>query len=203
MLDLSMVTQVIVDRGDPKSAHGVLQFQEEQCEFADSMLFTASDIESSHKISITPFTSDEEYSEFCLVHIVEFISSSFVLMCHSMGFINNVTAWGPEFLDYDYVGSPDVDGGFSLRSRRLLMFMASCPRLVRSGADDLDIAVHNRAFLEFAGFTFAPPEVSARFCWGSGAEVDAFGTFGRYSLSELADPVDPAEPTVPTTPAIN
>src|SRR5262245_61953076 len=72
------------------------------------------------------------------------------------------------------------NGGFSLRSRRLMRFLAErrgCPAAFPE--DDL-IGRHYRPALEAAGFCFAPVEVAARFSFEHGRP--SFPTFGYHDL---------------------
>jgi hypothetical protein len=109
------------------------------------------------------------------------------------GFVIHPESWTDEFLDYDYIGAPwplrkdaYVDpfgvhqrvgnGGFSLRSRKLLTVPtrhevawdvneSSLYRNFDSGLlhEDGNICVHNRHVYEADGCVFAPVDVAVRF----------------------------------------
>jgi len=88
------------------------------------------------------------------------------------GFFININAWRSEFLDYDYIGAPWPNGrvgngGFSIRSKSLLKFIANHPI---SGDPQFDFSPEDgnicstfRQGLEDAGHRFAPTDIAARF----------------------------------------
>jgi hypothetical protein len=101
------------------------------------------------------------------------IETSHFLTVQWDGWATNAEAWTDEFLAYDYIGAPwwwhppgsqVGNGGFSLRSRRLMQFLAEhrVEFPYRYPEDDA-IGRHYRPRLEAAGFRFAPPEVAMRF----------------------------------------
>ena len=82
-----------------------------------------------------------EYCEFCLKHLNDYIKTDHVLITQYEGMAVNSHCWTDEFLEYDYVGGPINEkainvplglesglgnkwvvgnGGFSLRSKKLL-----------------------------------------------------------------------------------
>lgn len=130
--------------------------------------------------SIARIRSSEEYSRFILKDLARHISTSHCLVAQWDGFVLKPDAWNPGFLEYDYVGARwpqfadgrDVgNGGFSLRSRRLLDACRSRSFHI-SHPEDLAIGRRNRAILE--------QEFGIRFA--SAAEADAF------SAERLGDP---------------
>ncbi len=80
----------------------------------------------------------DEYSRFMLYDLHRYIDTPFCLTIHRDGVVVNPGKWREEFLSYDYIGAPwPIDdtfktsegvyqrvgnGGFSLRSKRLLEF---------------------------------------------------------------------------------
>src|SRR4029450_12207204 len=84
------------------------------------------DIEVRHTGSIT---SRADYSRFVMKRLVEHVDTAYVLVTQWGGYAVRPDAWRGEFLDYDYIGAVWCyegkrcgvgNGGFSLRSRRLL-----------------------------------------------------------------------------------
>ena len=79
------------------------------------------------------FQGREGYSKFCISDMAKHIDTSHVLIIHPDGYIQNPSAWNDEWLTYDYVGSSwwfkdgkNVgNGGFSLRSKKLLDILAT------------------------------------------------------------------------------
>ena len=140
---------------------------------------------------IEPLSSRTDYSRFMLRHLADHISTEFALCVQWDGFVLNGTAWDPHFLDYDYVGAVwphftdghDVgNGGFSLRSKRLLN---ACRSLSFDGSivEDVVIARLCRPDLERQGIRFAPASVARRFSYErtkpTGGE---FGFHGSFNL---------------------
>ena len=73
--------------------------------------------------------SSADYSRFMLRELGDHIATDHALCVQWDGFVLDGAAWDPAFLDYDYIGAvwPHFDdshnvgnGGFSLRSRKLL-----------------------------------------------------------------------------------
>lgn len=123
-------------------------------------------------ILINPIKSREEYSDFCLKKMIDFIDTEFVLVFQYDGFILNANAWTDEFLNYDYIGAPwwynDTsnvgNGGFSLRSKKLLEILKNDPSLQKTEhAEDHAIARIYGDYLKNIGITFAPEHIASLF----------------------------------------
>lgn len=143
---------------------------------------------------IAPLTSRHDYSAFIFRKLVEHVETSHVLVVQWDGYVLHPSAWDPAFLQYDYIGAPwphyqDFtvgNGGFSLRSRRLLEALASESLLDREH-EDRAICRRLRPKLEGElGLRFAPHEVAARFAYerheSTGRE---FGFHGVFNLPDL------------------
>jgi hypothetical protein len=113
------------------------------------------------------------YSRFMLRELSSHIDTSHALCVQWDGFVLNGEAWDPAFLEFDYIGAvwPHFrdkhnvgNGGFSLRSRRLL---AACGRLPFDGsvAEDLLISRVCRDRLEEEGIRFATEDVARKFAY--------------------------------------
>lgn len=140
---------------------------------------------------IKPLTSRRDYSRFMLRELAEHVATSHALCVQWDGYVLNGGAWRPGFLEYDYIGAPwphfrdghNVgNGGFSLRSQRLL---AACTTLPLSGdeAEDVVISRLRRRELEALGVRFAPQAIAQLFSYermrSSGVE---FGFHGAFNL---------------------
>jgi len=123
------------------------------------------------------------------------VKTDHVLIFQYDGFILNPSAWTDEFLRYDYVGapwhgpgSPQVggNGGFSLRSKRLLDLIGKNYRKIGGQIfpEDLWICEKARPFLEKEGIKFAPKEISSIFS-KEGNERGVFwnGEFGFHGIN--------------------
>jgi hypothetical protein len=135
----------------------------------------------------------DDYSSFVLYELHKFVQTEFCLVVQGDGYVIDGNAWSDEFLEYDYIGAPwpvkkDAyidpfgnhqrvgNGGFSLRSRKLLQVpthvdipwnvnMGTFYKHMNAGslAEDGNISVHNRHLFEAAGCKFAPLEVAMKF----------------------------------------
>lgn len=128
----------------------------------------------------------EQYNHFVVYRLHEYVDTDFALLVQNDGYVVNPDKWRNEFLDYDYVGAPwpmptdgysfrDADGnlyrvgngGFSLRSKRLLKIPTELglewKEYYGNYHEDGFLCVHNRKKLEEAGCAFAPLEVAKHF----------------------------------------
>lgn len=140
---------------------------------------------------IDRLNSRADYSLFMLRELANHVSTPHALCIQWDGFVLNGGAWDDEFLRYDYIGAvwPHFrdghnvgNGGFSLRSKRLLELCKALPVDERV-AEDLLIARTCRSLLEREGIRFAPESVARKFSYErtptSGRE---FGFHGAFNL---------------------
>jgi hypothetical protein len=140
---------------------------------------------------IDTLRSRADYSRFMLRGLASHVDTSHALCIQWDGFVLNREAWDDGFLDYDYIGAvwPHFadgynvgNGGFSLRSRRLL---EACRELPLNAAELEDVAICRRwrPQLEERGFRFAPEEIAKQFSYEreppNGSE---FGFHGAFNL---------------------
>lgn len=135
--------------------------------------------------------SRADYSRFMLKDLADHVSTSHALCVQWDGFVLNGAAWDPIFLDFDYIGAawPQFDdghdvgnGGFSLRSRRLL---DTCKLLPFDGLEAEDIVIGRtcRSRLEAEGIRFAPAAIASRFAYERTAPNGReFGFHGAFNL---------------------
>lgn len=135
--------------------------------------------------------SRADYSHFMLRDLAQHIRTSHALCVQWDGFVLDGDAWDPAFLDYDYIGavwphftdSHNVgNGGFSLRSRRLL---DACLDLTIDGAvaEDVTISRACRPELEGKGIRFAPEAIARRFSYERTPPLGGeFGFHGAFNL---------------------
>ena len=172
----------------------------ESTSFAKVLLFTDGPVEHLPEqveiLPIPPLRSTADYSRFVLHEMVEWIETNHCMIVQWDGFIINPHAWDPTFLEYDYIGAPwpqfqDAfnvgNGGFSLRSRRL-MEACNLPRFVDTDeAEDVVIARRNRGWMEDeCGLRFADQSLASRFSFErSGLGTQSFGFHGAFNLPRL------------------
>lgn len=149
---------------------------------------------------IDAILSRDAYSHFMKHMLVDHIETDHVLNIQWDGYIIDALAWDPGFLDFDYIGAPwpqfsdgcNVgNGGFSLRSRKLLAAAAKLP--VRHGeAEDTAICRTWRPLLEEQnGIRFAPAELAKQFAFERARPATA--TFGFHGVFNLVQFVPPGE----------
>lgn len=145
---------------------------------------------------IEPLRSRADYSRFMLRELGAHIETGHALCVQWDGFVLNGSAWTPEFAKYDYIGAvwPQFhdwhnvgNGGFSLRSKRLLQ---ACQSLAFDADHSEDVIIGRicRPQLEGLGIRFAPEELAHRFAYErtapSGGE---FGFHGAFNLVRLLE----------------
>ena len=140
---------------------------------------------------ITPLKSREDYSRFVLYDLADHIDTEHVLVVQWDGFVRDGRRWQDAFLSYDYIGAvwPQFqdcmavgNGGFSLRSRRLLEVTRSMP--VGPEPEDVAICRKHRHVLETVyGQRFAGLEIARQFSYErERSSGDEFGFHGAYNL---------------------
>lgn len=167
--------------------------------FAESLLFTDQPVSGCHGIRVIQvprLNSAMGYSEFCLKDLAEHIRTSHCLIVQWDGFVLNADRWDPAFLEYDYIGAvwPQFEdgcnvgnGGFSLRSRRLLEACRD-PRFRMGGPEDVAICRVNRSFLEAEhGIRFADRSVADRFSFER--TVPTGPTLGFHGIFNMIEAV--------------
>src|SRR5262249_46585437 len=125
-------------------------------------------------VPVAGIGSRRAYSEFIVKSLLPHISTPHVLLVQWDGYVTNPDAWDPEFLDSDYIGAQWFwhadgmrvgNGGFSLRSRRLLEALQD-PRIVAGDAEDETICRTYRPLLEREyGIRFADEATADRFAF--------------------------------------
>jgi hypothetical protein len=135
----------------------------------------------------------DSYSHYCVYSLHKHIQTNYVLIVQADGYVINSKKWDDRFLNYDYIGAPwkirsdsYIDpfgnhhrvgnGGFSLRSRKLLELPLSMNIVwnvnngafykhmnVNDQAEDGIICIHNRHLYIEGGCVFAPFELALLF----------------------------------------
>jgi Protein of unknown function (DUF5672) len=177
--------------------------------------FVLSGIEIIH-VAIPHFTDFEDINRITLRLMPQVVTTDYTLVVQADGFAVNGQAWDPLFLEYDYVGAPWPwmwgggpywarpfvgNGGFSLRSRRLLSALREleiCWHMSHWADDErlnlrehYGLSVHGDRFLpedlliclwyrelleEKYGIRFCPPELANKF------SVETVHPFTQYWL---------------------
>lgn len=144
---------------------------------------------------IPRIASRADYSRFVMGDLAGHIETGHALLVQWDGFIRDGRSWRDEFLQFDYIGAiwPQYrdgmavgNGGFSLRSRRLLQATTT---LTADGAPE-DVAIcrtYRRVLEQTHGIRFGNMDVARAFsyerCDSSGMEFGVHGVFNM--LAEL------------------
>jgi hypothetical protein len=145
-------------------------------------------------VGIPPLNGIDAYSEFMLKRLGAYVNTAHALVVQWDGFILNPELWCQDFLQCDYVGSPWYhgghpgmvgNGGFSLRSKRLLDALGHLD--APSGVpEDTAICVALREQLERVhGIRFAPLGLAQAFGCEYGAWRRAFGFHGLHNFAHF------------------
>jgi hypothetical protein len=203
-MQLPEVTLCCVDTRNPALALWALQRCMAQIGFAEVLLFTSAALVPSPppgvRVIDVQVDSVEAYSQFMLRGLAAHVQTSHLLVAQWDGFVRDASRWEPAFLEHDYIGAPwrqPIDGqlvgngGFSLRSRRLLQALLD-PDVRITHPEDESICVVNRELLETRhAIRIAPLDVAGRFSY---ERVEPPGpTFGFHGLFNFPRELTAAE----------
>ena len=194
-LQLPSVTLLVVDTRYPELALESMHRSLSRARFARAVLVTRQHwqptVPTSVQIVHEPgVDSVQAYSMYVLRAAVNHVRTEHALIAQWDSFILDAAAWDNALLDYDYVGAPWPDrpqtpvgnGGFSLRSRRLMRLLADGAVPLRH-PEDLCICVDHRAQLEAEhGMRFAPIELAHRFAFELEPASGCFGFHGLFNF---------------------
>jgi hypothetical protein len=198
-LELPTVTLCAATSVNVGATLAAISASTDQVLFGDVALFTdAAGIklpQDGRVVEIAPLRSGKAYSEFMLHRLADHIRTDHCLVIQWDGFVVDARQWQDRFLDFDYVGAtwPQFsdgrnvgNGGFSLRSRKLLEACRSAG-FAQSHPEDVSIARVNRDFLEREhGIAFADPQTADRFALErSGSPGRTFGFHGVFNMIPL------------------
>ena len=202
MLSLNNVTICAIDCVMPKLALLALKKSLALSNFGKALLFTDSPLESSNEIQIIKIdklNSIGAYSKFLIKNLGQHIQTPYVLIIQWDGFILDPLAWTAEFLEYDYIGAKWSwhsdgktvgNGGFSLRSKKLLNALASPDiSFINDIPEDDQICRVNRVALERQfGIKFAPEILADKFSYERTLpDESTFGFHGVFNIWRYLD----------------
>lgn len=205
-LQLAEITLCCVDTRNPDLALHALQHSMEQVKFARALLIGPKDWKNPHDrdstieyIGIDCLNGISEYSNFMLSRLAPYIHTTHVLIIQWDGFVTNPRMWRNDFLKYDYIGAPWYhrpqpvmvgNGGFSLRSKRLLDALSALPTPAEE-PEDSAICIYLRDQLQDAhGIVFAPLNVAQAFSCEYGGWREAFGFHGMHNFAHVMNKVE-------------
>lgn len=187
MVELNNVTIVSVTGVNSKDHLRAIKHSCQRIQFAAKKLITSEDISDDEVEIISVKKMDYiEYSRFLVYDLANYIETSHALIVQSDGYVANPNQWKDYFLDYDYIGAPWPlptdeysfrdskgnlqrvgNGGFSLRSKRLLELAKKLnlewKEYYGYYNEDGFYCCHNRHVYEDHGCVYAPIEIAAQF----------------------------------------
>jgi Flp pilus assembly protein TadD len=214
MLDLPGVTLCCIDTLNHELARRALRRSAEGIRFDKICFITDRDVAEPGVVTrvIAPLTSRDDYSEFVLKSLLPYVDTSHVLLVQWDGYAINPAAWRSEFLEVDYIGAKWFwhtdgmrvgNGGFSLRSRKLLLALQD-PRVVLTEAEDETIGRTYRPLLEREhGIRFASESLADAFAFEAAYPVGKpFGFHGLFNFCRVVPPEEIVQLVPHFTPTI-
>ncbi len=199
MLALPRVTLVCIDCVNHDLALAAIEQCLQKCSFARVLFITDREyaIDGVDCVRIPALDSREAYSRFVIKELHAHVDSDFALLVQWDGFVVNPAAWSDDFLAYDYIGAKWIfhtdghnvgNGGFSLRSKRLLEALRD-PHVVPGPTEDDTICRTYRAYLEAThGIRFASEEIADRFSFEASYWTSPpFGFHGLFNFWMILD----------------
>ena len=180
---LNNITICALDSVQPNKAKAAIERSKRHIKFGGELF-----------IDHMSINNKQAYSKFILQELHKYIKTDCVLIVQWDGWVSNASAWRDDFLDYDYIGAvwpwhPEGlrvgNGGFSLRSKRLLELTAE-PKFVYKDLNEDDLICHiNRDYLVSNGIKFAPEELARYFSFERElTNLQTFGFHGDFHMGK-------------------
>lgn len=187
MQTLKNMTLITIDGIDPEKAVKALSYSSREIDFqAISILSFRKPNNLTEKMTFIPIgkLTSEGYNHFIATNLYKYLATDFCIIVQPDGFLLNANQWTDEFLEYDYIGAPwpaDLvdsvlvnkyhlpprgspwigNGGFSLRSRRILQEVSKFPW--PGGLEDNLFCFDLRNHLESIGMKYPSIELGSKF----------------------------------------
>ncbi len=205
---LLQIDLICIDTLQPEEAFKSLLICNHFFEFGKMIMVSNSVIPNSNRHNIKHYhiehITKKEYSDYCF-HMSDYSDNDFVLIVQHDGFICNPKLWDDDFLKFDYLGAPFNNfamsicsdqfmespcynsvgnGGFSLRSKKLLNFMKFISNLPRiREEEDIVLCIQYYNLAKSMGIKFADKNLSHKFSYESDMKAD------RWITTEYFDPI--------------
>jgi len=185
---LDDVSLICVATKNVERAVLAMKYSEKNISFTQTILFShyTPQIEGHFAhVKINPFASVEEWGEFMVYELHNYIKTKYILLVHDDGFVINAECWDNQFLNYDYIGAPwpiptdeisyrtdagelvRVGNSVSLRSKKLLELPTTLdlPWVPFHGFlhEDGFLTVQYRDVLKRNGVKYAPVSLAQKF----------------------------------------
>lgn len=205
MLELSDVTLCCVDTRAVNLARYAIERCLSVARFGDAIFLGPQGEQAQHPmpagvrwIDTAPLKAIQDYNRIMLRELLPHVHTSHMMVVQWDGFITHPELWRPDFLSVDYIGPPWYhgghpgkvgNGGFSLRSKRLLEALASLQDLLTSEPEDVVICEHRRSELEEEhGIRFATLDMAQDFGCEYGHFRPSFGFHGMHNFANVMNP---------------
>ncbi|MDD3327074.1 MAG: DUF5672 family protein [Zoogloea sp.] len=176
MLALPDVSLLCLDTRHPDLAFKAMQRCLDRARFREAVLLTRDGYRSPDPRitarTVPTLRNVAEYSHFMVKSLGPYFSGSHVLIMQWDSFIVDPQAWDAAFLDYDYIGAPWPhrsqpvgNGGFSLRSRRLIDALQDADIRETQPEDHVICLDYHDLLVARHGIRFAPADVASRFAF--------------------------------------
>lgn len=163
------VTLVCADTVRPDKAEQVIDWMMKDCSFSDVKLFT-NNSSRDYAVKIPTLNGVEDYSKFMIQELWKYVKTSHCLVIQNDGYIINPLEWDDYFLNFDYMASPWLNlqgiggnGGFSLRSKKLLTLLGTRPFGDNPHPEDDYICRRHGQELNMLGIHFSSRELETKF----------------------------------------
>ena len=208
VLELKEVTLVCLDTRNIGVALHSMSSSLSHAQFGESILFTSKALCSEDVINeakilgiklefIPELKSITEYSYFILTKLDKYIHTNYCLLTQWDSWVIDSKFWDSDFLNYDYIGAiwPHYsenkigNGGFSLRSKRLLestrhFIMSNSDFLTPLIEDDYICRQNRNIFEEKYQIKFPTNEIANKFSVeGNGTPLKSFGFHGMSNFN--------------------
>jgi hypothetical protein len=192
MKELPKVTLIVCDTVSPGRALASLRRSLTQIKPAKTILFTSVGLavkDDIEVVRIANLKSKADYSRWIMRELYKYVETDFVLVSQWDGYVLDSECWTDEFLSVDYLGASWLEtdgfsvgnGGFSIRSRRLMEAVATDPMIVSTHPEDNQICKIYRPYLEAKhGFKWASHELADKFSFELREPTQP--TFGFHSF---------------------
>lgn len=157
-LQLSNICLVVVDCYNYGAAVASIKKSMDKCDFGSVKFLTdiPLNVEGVEVIQIDPIRSKEEYSDFIIKKLSKYIDKDYVLIQQHDSWVLDTEAWDDDFLSYDVLGAAWLyidgrncgNGGFSLRTKRLMDILSSDDFIQITHPEDEIIGRLYRKYLE-------------------------------------------------------
>ena len=193
-LKLPFVSLVLIETRQHELASLALQSCIDKVEFASVLVFTDKPEhfkqEGLRIVQVPDWPDKIGWSRMYWSGVAPYLETPFSLSIQWDSEVADPNMWDDEFLKYDYIGAPwwytdgrNVgNGGFSLRSTRLVRFLYNNKlRFPCTTALDDDLLCRGYRFdLEQKGFVWAPEDVAWKFAFEH--KKPDHGTFGFHAM---------------------